>query len=447
MKSLLLVFIILSHTLISQTNYDAQGVSLLDNWIDTTVRENFYNARFNEVWGFERSGEEYAIIGSTEGMHLFHIQSDKTLNLIWEERMTTTNAATIVHRDFHDFGDYLYAGCAEALNLYRYDLSYLPDSIHNDTLYPLHGIHNLFIDEAESVIYIDNDYFGTASKYEITPSGDINSFEILNLPYYAHDFYARNDTLFANCGSEGMLIIDYNAPSPVYSQLQFYPDKGYNHSGWLSDDGLVYALADETVGTRIKLCDVSDFSDIQILSLIDIPDYEDLVVHNLIMKDTLLFVSYYEAGLQVFDISDPTLPQRIAYFDTYSLPNQGDYSGAWGVYPFLTDNNVLVSDMQSGLFLLEVNSDVLSSSSPHVISGVSVVNTLIENNELLYIEKENITTSVSARLYGLNGAMVQSAVLDFGENSISLAELNTGTYIIQFYQNDKLLGSEKVFKK
>ena len=39
-------------------------------------------------------------------------------------------------------------------------------------------------------------------------------------------------------------------------------------------------------------------------------------------------------------------------FDTYLPEDRDSYRGAWGVYPLLPSGNILVSDMQSGLFVL-----------------------------------------------------------------------------------------------
>jgi len=448
MKLLLPLFFVFNYSLFGQVNYESENILLLDNWQDSSLYANFYSAKYNEVWGFTRDGVEYAVIGSTEGIHVFKIESNDTLNLIWEDRVTSPSASNVIHRDFHDLNNYLYAGCAERSWLYRFDLSYLPDSLHRDTVFNLHAIHNLFIDTAASVIYLDNDFLGTSSKYEIFPNGDINETSLLDLPFYAHDFFARNDTLFANCGHEGLLVIDYNVSTPIYSSLEFYSDKGYNHSGWLSNDGLIYAFADETAGKRIKICDASDLTDIEVLSMIDIPYYDNLVVHNLLMKDSFLYVSYYEAGLQIFDISDPSFPQRVAYFDTYQPANQGSYYGAWGVFPFLTDDKILVSDMQSGLFLLKLETDYLiDSSDSQQQCTISIKNSIVENDGLLYLSVSNLDFPALGRVYDMKGSIVSSVLIGTGVNSISLNEIASGAYIIQFYLYDKILGIEKFFKK
>ena len=63
-------------------------------------------------------------------------------------------------------------------------------------------------------------------------------------------------------------------------------------------------------------------------------------------------VSHYYDGLWIWDISDPQNLTYVTSYDTYPLENGNSYKGAWGVYPFLPSGNILVSDMQFGLFVL-----------------------------------------------------------------------------------------------
>ena len=45
----------------------------------------------------------------------------------------------------------------------------------------------------------------------------------------------------------------------------------------------------------------------------------------------------------------------MGYYDTFEPNHHDSYMGAWGVYPFLPSGNILLSDMQTGLYVFEVN--------------------------------------------------------------------------------------------
>ncbi len=152
-------------------------------------------------------------------------------------------------------------------------------------------------------------------------------------------------------------------PIPLGS-LEFYPDKGYNHSGWLSEDAKTYVLCDETKSMRVKVLDVSDLSDIKVASLFTTGFYDETLPHNVILKNGIAYVSYYNDGLQIYDVRNVNLPKRVGYYDSYQGSNIGLYRGVWGVYSNLPSGRLLISDRKNGLFLLgfnpppQINSDV-----------------------------------------------------------------------------------------
>ena len=50
-------------------------------------------------------------------------------------------------------------------------------------------------------------------------------------------------------------------------------------------------------------------------------------------------------------LSRPNNLVEVGNFDTY-FPASTGFSGAWGVYPFLPSGNILIGDINSGLFIL-----------------------------------------------------------------------------------------------
>ena len=71
MKKIIFIF---TTTLILFNTKAQNTATLLFNWKDTTLVGSWaYNNTYNECWGVTINDREFAIIGSTEGTHIFDI--------------------------------------------------------------------------------------------------------------------------------------------------------------------------------------------------------------------------------------------------------------------------------------------------------------------------------------------------------------------------------------
>ena len=76
-----LILLLIFNSSIAQTSYN---IDLLDSWTDTTLLKGAEDAYFSDVWGFKYANQNYAALGSTEGTHIFKIESKhcgKTIKL------------------------------------------------------------------------------------------------------------------------------------------------------------------------------------------------------------------------------------------------------------------------------------------------------------------------------------------------------------------------------
>lgn len=333
--------------------------NLLYHWHDPNITPtSWLDSRYNETWGFARDGREYGVIGTTDGMRIF----DVTDPLEIPEPIAVAgaaNGANIIHRDMKNFGDFLYAVCDEgASTLQIVDLSKLPDEakvVYSSNEF-ITTAHNLYLDTAQQRLYL----LGAGSSTKILDIRDRAKPKLLgshpssgfNLPY-VHDAYIHNHIGLMNCGNSGFWVVDFSNPtSPVtLGTMTNYPGSGYNHSGWVTADGRHYALCDETHGSPVKMIDMADFEDLKVVSSMNPSSFAGQIPHNALVRDNLLYVSYYYDGLQVFDISEPTAPKRVLYYDTYPGANQNSYAGSWGVNPNLPSGNILLSDLNTGFWL------------------------------------------------------------------------------------------------
>ena len=94
-----------------------------------------------------------------------------------------------------------------------------------------------------------------------------------------------------------------------------YPNVGYSHQGWLTDDHRYFYMNDEldetsdlVSNTRTLIWDVQDLDDPQLVKefLLSTESSD----HNLYIKGNLMYQSNYNAGLRILDITDIEKPGR-----------------------------------------------------------------------------------------------------------------------------------------
>lgn len=420
----------------------SMNMDSLFNWQDESlVPSSAHQNTYNEIWGYAKNGVEYAIIGTTAGTHIFDVTTPATATEVAFIAGAYTGSG-VVHRDYHDYQDYLYIVCDEGPStLQIVDLRALPDTAivvyDSDELFA--RSHNIFIDTATARLYMCG---GTKELAVYSLANPIEPMLLVDcsvdIPYwssvgYVHDIYVRNDTAFCNAGTRGLFVIDFsNISEPqMIGSLDTYPQQGYNHSGWLMPNAPYYAFADETHGTDIKITDVSNFDNIIVTDTIGANVDPNSIAHNLIYANGFLYVSFYFDGVYMFDCIDPAHPKLVGYYDTSTEQHAaGVYRGCWGVYPFLPSGNILVSDMQTGLWVL----------------GHSLVSNVTESSEALQSRIRifpNPASDVVYIDYPSQTVLNQFSVIDaMGKkvlqgsatqlHSIPVADLPAGLYTIVF---------------
>lgn len=369
--------------------FQAQTIEaeLLGTWSDSTLVGSFvYNNTYNEVWGLVNNGEEYAVIGSTFGTHILHVADDGTPTEV-TRIPGGSMGGQIIHRDYHHLDNYLYAVADEGFEstLQIIDYSFLPDSVHivYDSKSLLRRSHNIFIDSSTQIMY------GCISAGDIAPATPLRLFDISDpanpqiLTSYSkfgniqisqvHDMYIKNDTAYLHCGPGGFIIADFTDPmnaTLVASYNSSVFPGGYNHSGWLAEDGNHYFMANENWGAPIEVLDLSDLPEIKLDTTLSTESaFPNSIAHNQIVHEGFLYTSYYYEGLQVWDINDMDNIRRVVNYPTSMIEPRQSYEGAWGVFPFLPSGKILISDMQEGLFVVQMPVDITSTQPGPVVSN------------------------------------------------------------------------------
>jgi len=381
------------------------NVNLLYHWSDSTLPINGLGGSYTDVYGVVINGGEYAVIGSTMGTHIIDV-TDPTQ--CYEAAFVPgAQQYNVTHRDYFSMDNYLYGVCDQGTStLQIIDLTNLPNSVslvyNSDSL--ISTSHNMFIDTLNRKLYSTN-----GDVLDI--SNPTHPTFLFNMGFSCHDLYVENDTGYFNCGGNGLQIYEMTTNSPQYvGSLTSYPDQGGNHSGWKKDN--IYTLADENHGYSLKVIDVSDLNNIQVIALFNSDVDPSSIPHNLIIRDNFVYVSYYHDGLQIFDISNPNNPIKAGYYDTYLPDNHNGFAGNWGVDPLLPSGIILASDVQSGLFVLEFdyneqsicNGDSLLFDTSYInTDGFYISNTFdtLGYSDIIVIELSAVPTTSSTQYFSI----------------------------------------------
>lgn len=454
-KIIILFTIVLSFSIESKAQgaYTSQNINLLSVWDDLSVpAEPGYGIRYNGVWGWDDGlGHEYALLGATNGVYFIDITNPalpvevdfvpgRRDSCIWREIKTYDHFAYLVSDD----------GAPNSFQIV--DLQYLPDSV--SVVYDGTSIF-----ERSHTIFVDGDklYTGTVKGGQFANTAALAVFSLtnplqptllrkLNTDYpsllnsnQVHDMFVRNDTVYASCGFDGLFLFKYNTVVNNFSLLgsfTSYPSQGYNHSSALTEDGSTLVFMDEVPsGLPVKVLDVTDFSNLTMKSTFS--SNVGPTPHNPFMVGTTCYIAYYQDGLQVYDVSTPTNPVRLGYFDTHNQTAFGGpypsppYQGAWGAYPYFSSGNVIVSDMQNGLFVLDPTPMFASVNEINNTNSFTLFPNPSAENQLVNITLNQAPTEkVRLELTDLQGKVLTTEIKSDKNFSFSTKGMASGLYFV-----------------
>ncbi len=315
-----------------------------------------YSQELSDVWGYvDEDGNEYALVGVYNGFSVVDVTDPANPEEIYFE-----SGPESIWRDIKTWGDYAYVSNESFAGILIVDLSPLPDgpittSVNfTGSIYDFQRAHNLFIDEFGK-LYIfgaDNGSGGAiicdVSENPMNPTelGRFNNF-------YLHDGMARGDTLWGAGIYQGVLAaIDVSNPANPSIMGTVSTPGQFAHNCWISDDGTHVFTTDEISDGYIGAYNVEDLGNMFETDRIQSSPGDNVIPHNVHVRNDYLITSYYTDGLVIHDAINPDNITEVGSYDTSPNFSGSGFSGAWGAYPFLPSGNILVSDIEEGLYIL-----------------------------------------------------------------------------------------------
>jgi len=218
------------------------------------------------------------------------------------------------------------------------------------------SIHNLAY--GDYTLFASDNVSDMMLVYDVTdPASPLRIDEWLPPRGIVHD-QAYQDGLVYVAAWRGFAILDATDPSNL-EEIVWHEGLQAAHNIWPSEDGSLVYVTHETQAGAMDIWDVSDPTDITLVSTYD--PYEWTSVHNVHVRGNIAYLTYYRAGLELLDVSDPRLPRRIGWFDTWGFEDHptdpdhehltGLYNGNWGAWPY--GDHVAATDTTHGLFIFD----------------------------------------------------------------------------------------------
>ncbi|MBK6772703.1 MAG: choice-of-anchor B family protein [Ignavibacteria bacterium] len=447
MKKLLIISFLILCSSYSYSQLANQNTYLLKN-IDVAGRS------YSALWGYTApDGREYAILGYNRGTSFIDITDSANIR-----EVDTLSGLTSSWREMKTYSHYAYI-VSEATNskLQIVDLQYLPDSVSLVATWSYAGYTKTHsISQSGNYLYLNggnaaSSVGGVAVVDVSNPVSPVKMGEWNT--EYVHDCRVQNDTIWAaNVYTGKMSIINASNKSSLQfvRNWQAYPQSAvstHNCAFPVTRDYIYTTNEVSSPAGKLNVWDIRDLNNITFVRDWQPTGITTAIVHNIETYGNYAVIAHYTAGIRILNISNPSNPVEVAWYDTYPSSNSTNFSGCWGVYKF-SSGKIIGSDISNGLFVIKTN--FIMTEIPEEINSNAKDYKLNQNfpnpfnpvTNIKFSLKEN--SKVSLKIYSIQGKEVADIIndrRDGGDYEINFDagkyNLNSGVYFYTLNVNNR----------
>lgn len=327
-----------------------------------------------DCWGYTSpSGREYAIMTFTAGLSFVEITNPGAPEIL----ANFPESGDSLWADAKVIGDHCYY-IKDRFNtgLHVYDLSQIDSGVVTKvTEFRSQGLewaHNLVAHEESQTIYLAGANQPTDGLVAIdvsNPGSPVITGEYSGASYI-HDAqvvtwphpgpWQGRSIAFCFAAGQGIDVVDVTNPAAMTRLARItYTGLQYSHQGWVDVDRAVLFQNDELdeVNGDVSVTTTRVFD----VSNLEAPTFMGsfstglgTIDHNLYTRDGFVYQANYQSGMRIWDArTDPANPVEVGWFDTFPGGDGLSFDGAWSVYPYFPSGNVIISDINRGLFVVD----------------------------------------------------------------------------------------------
>lgn len=355
--------------------------------------------RGNGCWGYvSPSGREYALMGLSNKVAFVEITDPN--NPVWFDSVGHGSNTWADIKVYQDVAYVVTEGSGSGIQVI--DLANIDSHAVTlvRTILDVGRSHTITVDTASSFLYTcgSNESPGTTTCWSLADPRNpvrvgVNSItggtyvhEGTAFTYPPGSAYPGKQVLFASSAFDGLMVWDVtNKNSPVLMSTALYPNLGYSHQSWMSDDLRYMYLNDEfdettyNIPTRTVVFDIQDLNNVAYET--SYTNGNTSIDHNLYVKDGYVVSSNYTSGVRIWSTHlNQLAPTEVGWFDTYPEDDSQQYQGTWSNYPFFPSGTIIASDIDRGLFILDAR-EAMSRVIPPVtytrVRGIQTAGNLV----------------------------------------------------------------------
>jgi choice-of-anchor B domain-containing protein len=364
-----------------------------------------------------------------------------------------THTSNSLWRDIKVRDDYAYiVSEASGHGMQVFDLTKLrnvpnpPVTFSSDAHYNGFGnAHNIVINPSQPYAYAVGTSTFSGGPHVVDISNPLNP---VFAGGYGNDFYTHdaqvvtysgpdNDyvgrEIYIGSNEDEVVILDVTNKANITNISTIsYSNIGYTHQAWLTEDERYLLLGDETdeisfgFNTRTIVFDLIDLDNPGVF--FEYSASNPSIDHNGYVHNGLFYLSSYRAGLRILDVTDIANQNinEVGFFDTFPQNNGLGFDGLWNAFPFFDSGNILLSDLDSGFFLVRDS----TLSVPEVEKTVAVKVYPNPSSNFINISMQNNMIN-ELKIYDPLGKLVfEEQNLNQPKKQINLEGLSTGIYIL-----------------